>query len=40
MLPNGMMTEFPDSLLKALVDISDTMPGEWMANIAFVVRPL
>ena len=39
-LPNGMMTGFPDALLKALVDISDTMPGEWMANVAFVVRPL
>jgi 2-polyprenyl-3-methyl-5-hydroxy-6-metoxy-1,4-benzoquinol methylase len=30
-LPNGMMTEFSDALLKALVDISD--------NIAFVVKP-
>lgn len=39
-LPNGMMTEFPDSLLKALVDISDNMPSEWMANIAFVARPV
>lgn len=39
-LPNGMMTEFSDSLLKALVDISDDMPSEWMANIAFVVRPI
>ena len=38
-LPNGMMTEFPDTLLKALVDISDNMPSEWMANLAFVVRP-
>lgn len=39
-LPNGMMTEFPDALIKALVDISDGMPAEWMANIAFVVRPV
>jgi 2-polyprenyl-3-methyl-5-hydroxy-6-metoxy-1,4-benzoquinol methylase len=39
-LPNGMMTEFPDPLLKALVDISDNMPSELMANIAFVVRPI
>lgn len=39
-LPNGMMTEFPDSLLKALVDISDNMPAECMANIAFVIRPI
>ena len=38
-LPNGMMTEFPDALLKALVDISDNMLAESMANIAFVVRP-
>lgn len=38
-LPNGMMTGFPDALIKALVDISDDMPSEWMANIAFVVRP-
>ena len=39
-LPNGMMTEFPDSLLKAFADISDNMPSEWMANIAFVIRPI
>ena len=39
-LPNSMMTEFSDSLLKALVDISDDMPGEWMANIAFLIRPI
>lgn len=38
-LPNGMMLDFPDSLLKALTDISDDMPSEWMANIAFVIRP-
>lgn len=39
-LPNGMMVDFPDSLLKALTDISDNMPLEWMANIAFVIRPV
>jgi 2-polyprenyl-3-methyl-5-hydroxy-6-metoxy-1,4-benzoquinol methylase len=38
-VPNGMMTEWSDSLLKALVDISDILPAEYMANIAFVVRP-
>jgi 2-polyprenyl-3-methyl-5-hydroxy-6-metoxy-1,4-benzoquinol methylase len=40
MLPNGMMVEFQDSLLKALTDVSDNMPSEWMANIAFVIRPV
>ena len=39
-LPNGMMTEFSDALLKALVDISDTMPTELMANIGMVIKPL
>jgi 2-polyprenyl-3-methyl-5-hydroxy-6-metoxy-1,4-benzoquinol methylase len=38
-LPNSMMTEFPDALLKALVDISDDMPAALMANIALVVQP-
>ena len=38
-LPNGMMTEFSDALLKALVDISDEMPVEYMANLALVVTP-
>jgi hypothetical protein len=35
-----MMVEFPDSLLKALVDISDGLPAEWMANIGIVLRPV
>lgn len=39
-LPNNMMSEFPDDLLKALVDISDGLPAEWMANIGIVVRPI
>lgn len=39
-LPNSMMTEFSDTLLKAMVDVSDNMPSEWMANIAFLVRPI
>lgn len=39
-LPNGMMTEFSDPLLKALFDISEKMPSELMANIAFVIRPV
>jgi SAM-dependent methyltransferase len=38
-LPNGMMIDFPDSLLKSLTDISENMPSEWMANIVFVIRP-
>lgn len=39
-LPNSMMIEFPDGLLKALVDISDELPPEWMANLAVVIEPL
>ena len=38
-LPNGMMTHFSDDLIKALVDISDDLPTEYMANIALVIRP-
>ncbi len=38
-LPNDMMTGFRDDLLKALVDISDALPAEWMANIGIVVTP-
>lgn len=38
-LPNSMMTDFSDELLKALVDISDEMPAEMMANLALVISP-
>jgi len=38
-LPNRMMTEFSDSLLKALVDISDILPPEWMANLVMLIEP-
>jgi trans-aconitate methyltransferase len=38
-LPNGMMTEFSDPLLKALVDVSDRLPLEWMANLAMLIEP-
>lgn len=38
-LPNSMMTGFSDELLKALVDISDGLPADWMANLAMVLEP-
>lgn len=38
-LPNGMMTGFPDGLIQALGHISDSMPAELMANLAVVARP-
>ena len=39
-LPNGMMTEFPDTLLKALVDISDNMLlNGWQISHSWFVRP-
>lgn len=37
-LPNFMMTEFGDDLLKALVDISDDLPTQLMANLAIIVE--
>jgi ubiquinone/menaquinone biosynthesis C-methylase UbiE len=39
-LPNHMMTHFSDELLKALVDISDGLPAEMMANLALVAEPV
>jgi len=39
-LPNSMMTDFSPALINALVDISDEMPAEWMANLAMVIRPV
>ena len=39
-LPNGMMVDFSDSLLAAMVDISDGLPTEWMANLAMVIEPM
>jgi len=38
-LPNCMMTSFSQDLLKALIDISDRMPIEWMANLAMLIKP-
>ena len=38
-LPNAMMTEFSNSLLEALADISEDLPTQWMANIGLVVKP-
>ena len=37
-LPNGMMTNYKDELIKAMVDISDKLPANLMANIALVVE--
>ena len=37
-LPNGMMTSYSDELLKALVDISDTLPANDLANIALILK--
>lgn len=37
-LPNGMMTSYSDELLKALVDISDSLPANEMANIALILK--
>ncbi len=39
-LPNSMMTEFPNALIKALVDISDQLPADLMANLALVIKPI
>jgi SAM-dependent methyltransferase len=38
-LPNSLMTEFPDELLEALVEISDTLPAEYMAYLALLIEP-
>jgi len=37
-IPNGMMTSYSDELLKALVDISDVLPADEMANIALILK--
>lgn len=37
-LPNSMMTDFSDQLLEALVDISDDMQIELMANLVLVIE--
>jgi len=38
-LPNYMMSGFSEELLRALVDISDRLPAELMANLAVVATP-
>ena len=38
-LPNSAMTGFSDDLIKAMVDISDRLPANLMANLALVVEP-
>jgi len=38
-LPNYMMAGFSEDLLRALVDISDDLPAELMANLAVVAAP-
>jgi 2-polyprenyl-3-methyl-5-hydroxy-6-metoxy-1,4-benzoquinol methylase len=38
-LPNHMMAGFSDELLRALVDISDDLPTDLMANLALVAQP-
>lgn len=38
-LPNGMMTDHSDALLQAMVDLSDELPADWMANLAMLVAP-
>lgn len=38
-LPNGMMTNYSEELIKAMVDISDKLPTHLMANLALVVTP-
>lgn len=37
-LPNSMMTGFSDDLIEALVDISDNLPANEMANIALILK--
>jgi len=40
MLPNSMMVNYSDSLLQAMVDISDNLPAYLMANLALIVSPI
>lgn len=37
-LPNSMMKEYSPELIKALNEISEEMPAEWLANIGILAR--